>query len=164
MILFRFEDSCGVYYPFQKERNIPVECNSDESHTPGTVYKMILNCCWQRVRWEISEKCWPSKYPRKIHLCVPCHVLLITEMPPGHNPHQSPDYMGSLFRFMCVIHCGAYFEWKKAVDDVYLLMGSNWQTQACKVYEVDKIAIVGQNNRRPFWWIYFIFMKIMISQ
>merc|ERR1711990_394399 len=27
----RFEDSCGVYYPFQKERNIPVECNSDES-------------------------------------------------------------------------------------------------------------------------------------
>ena len=31
----RFEDSCGVYYPFQKERNIPVECNSDESHTPG---------------------------------------------------------------------------------------------------------------------------------
>ena len=35
MIPTRFEDSCGVYYPFQKERNIPVECNSDESHTPG---------------------------------------------------------------------------------------------------------------------------------
>ena len=33
--IIRFEDSCGVYYPFQKERNIPVECNSDESHTPG---------------------------------------------------------------------------------------------------------------------------------
>ena len=26
---------CGVYWPFQKERNTPVECNSDESHTPG---------------------------------------------------------------------------------------------------------------------------------
>ena len=37
----RFEDSCGVYYPFQKERNIPVECNSDESHTPG-VRTLIL--------------------------------------------------------------------------------------------------------------------------
>ena len=31
----RFEDRCGVYWPFQKERNTPVECNSDESHTPG---------------------------------------------------------------------------------------------------------------------------------
>ena len=35
--IIRFEDSCGVYYPFQKERNIPVECNSDESHTPGKI-------------------------------------------------------------------------------------------------------------------------------
>ena len=33
--MFRFDDSCGVYYPFQKDRNVPVECNSDESHTPG---------------------------------------------------------------------------------------------------------------------------------
>jgi len=38
----RFEDSCGVYYPFQKERNIPVECNSDESHTPGTFCVKIV--------------------------------------------------------------------------------------------------------------------------
>jgi len=26
----------GVYWPFEPERNVPVECNSDESHTPGT--------------------------------------------------------------------------------------------------------------------------------
>ena len=49
----RFEDRCGVYWPFQKERNTAVECNSDESHTPGTgcpiisdptlsIYKMII--------------------------------------------------------------------------------------------------------------------------
>ena len=31
----RFEDRCGVYWPFQEERNTAVECNSDESHTPG---------------------------------------------------------------------------------------------------------------------------------
>ncbi len=34
----RYEDNCGVYWPFEKDRmgNVPVECNSDESHTPGT--------------------------------------------------------------------------------------------------------------------------------
>ena len=32
----RYEDNCGVYWPFEPERNVPVECNSDESHTPGT--------------------------------------------------------------------------------------------------------------------------------
>ena len=37
----RFEDRCGVYWPFQKERNTAVECNSDESHTPGTIDTMI---------------------------------------------------------------------------------------------------------------------------
>merc|ERR1712242_304535 len=38
----RFEDRCGVYWPFQKERNTPVECNSDESHTPGTFCVKIV--------------------------------------------------------------------------------------------------------------------------
>ena len=33
------KDRCGVYWPFQEERNTAVECNSDESHTPG-----MLNC------------------------------------------------------------------------------------------------------------------------
>ena len=32
----RYEDNCGVYWPFEPDRNVPVECNSDESHTPGT--------------------------------------------------------------------------------------------------------------------------------
>merc|ERR1712141_197609 len=34
----RYEDNCGVYWPFEKDRmgNVPVECNRDESHTPGT--------------------------------------------------------------------------------------------------------------------------------
>jgi hypothetical protein len=25
-----------VYWPFLPDRNVPIECNSDESHTPGT--------------------------------------------------------------------------------------------------------------------------------
>ena len=32
----RYEDNCGVYWPFETDRNVPIECNSDESHTPGT--------------------------------------------------------------------------------------------------------------------------------
>ncbi len=32
----RYEDNCGVYWRFEPDRNVPVECNSDESHTPGT--------------------------------------------------------------------------------------------------------------------------------
>ena len=32
----RYEDNCGVYWPFLPDRNVPIECNSDESHTPGT--------------------------------------------------------------------------------------------------------------------------------
>merc|ERR1712203_9218 len=38
----RFEDRCGVYWPFQEDRNTPVECNSDESHTPGTFCVKIV--------------------------------------------------------------------------------------------------------------------------
>ena len=38
----RFEDKCGVYWPFQEERNIPVECNSDESHTPGINMSLVI--------------------------------------------------------------------------------------------------------------------------
>jgi len=30
------EDTCGAYKKFDKSRHIAVECNSDESHTPGT--------------------------------------------------------------------------------------------------------------------------------
>lgn len=41
-ILFRYDDNCGVYWPFLPERNVPVECNSDESHTPGTFCVKIV--------------------------------------------------------------------------------------------------------------------------
>ncbi|XP_076626538.1 UPAR/Ly6 domain-containing protein crok [Colletes latitarsis] len=30
------EDLCGAYQKFDKEKNIAIECNSEESHMPGT--------------------------------------------------------------------------------------------------------------------------------
>jgi hypothetical protein len=30
------EDNCGAYDTFEKQNHIAVDCNSDESHTPGT--------------------------------------------------------------------------------------------------------------------------------
>ncbi|XP_011706244.1 PREDICTED: uncharacterized protein LOC105461444 [Wasmannia auropunctata] len=30
------DDLCGAYTKFDKERNVPIECNSEESHMPGT--------------------------------------------------------------------------------------------------------------------------------
>lgn len=30
------EDNCGAYRRFDKDRNIAVECNSEESHMPGS--------------------------------------------------------------------------------------------------------------------------------
>ena len=31
-----------MYWPFEPERNVPVDCNSDESHTPGTFCVKIV--------------------------------------------------------------------------------------------------------------------------
>merc|ERR1712107_893021 len=57
----RFEDNCGVYWPFQTERNIPVECNSDESHTPGTFCVKILK---QGPRGFIWDGRWRQVFRR----------------------------------------------------------------------------------------------------
>merc|ERR1719331_3626142 len=59
----RFEDSCGVYYPFQKERNIPVECNSDESHTPGTF-------CVKIVKQGPRGFIWDGRWRQVIRRCA----------------------------------------------------------------------------------------------
>jgi len=59
----RFEDNCGVYWPFQTDRNIPVECNSDESHTPGTFCVKILK---QGPRGFI----WDGRWRQVIRRCA----------------------------------------------------------------------------------------------
>ncbi len=50
----RYEDNCGVYWPFEPERNVPIECNSDESHTPGTFCVKIVR---QGPRGFICKRC-----------------------------------------------------------------------------------------------------------
>merc|ERR1712141_555223 len=57
----RFEDRCGVYWPFQEERNTPVECNSDESHTPGTFCVKIVK---QGPRGFIWDGRWRQVFRR----------------------------------------------------------------------------------------------------
>ena len=56
----RYEDNCGVYWAFEPERNVPVECNSDESHTPGTFCVKIVKqgprgfiCKFYIIRYQI---------------------------------------------------------------------------------------------------------------
>jgi len=57
----RFEDRCGVYWPFQEERNTAVECNSDESHTPGTFCVKIVK---QGPRGFIWDGRWRQVFRR----------------------------------------------------------------------------------------------------
>merc|ERR1712117_214600 len=59
----RFEDNCGVYWPFDKNRNTAVECNSDESHGPGTFCVKILK---QGPRGFI----WDGRWRQVIRRCA----------------------------------------------------------------------------------------------
>lgn len=35
-------DKCGAYVRFNKTENIPIECNSDESHMPGSFCMKVV--------------------------------------------------------------------------------------------------------------------------
>eukprot|EP00092_Neocalanus_flemingeri_P027787 GFUD01030163.1.p1 GENE.GFUD01030163.1~~GFUD01030163.1.p1 ORF type:complete len:163 (+),score=31.03 GFUD01030163.1:86-574(+) len=59
----RFEDNCGVYWPFEEERNTPVECNSDESHTPGTF-------CVKIVKQGPRGFIWDGRWRQVIRRCA----------------------------------------------------------------------------------------------
>lgn len=36
-------DSCGAYQPFNRTQHIAIECNSDESHMPGSFCMKVVN-------------------------------------------------------------------------------------------------------------------------
>ena len=59
--MFRYEDSCGVYWPFEPERNVPVDCNSDESHTPGTFCVKIVKQGPRGFICKFGENCIMKK-------------------------------------------------------------------------------------------------------
>merc|ERR1711935_546237 len=61
----RYEDNCGVYWPFEKHRqgNVPIECNSDESHTPGTF-------CVKITRQGPRGFIWDGRWRQVIRRCA----------------------------------------------------------------------------------------------
>lgn len=57
------EDFCGAYKKFDKERNIAVDCNSEESKTPGT---FCLKLTQQSPRGFI----WDGRWRQVIRRCA----------------------------------------------------------------------------------------------
>lgn len=77
-------DKCGAYTKFNKTENIPVECNSDESHMPGSFCMKVvqqgprgficksLYLLW--CAWEINYnyfRGWPLETSHK-KVCIGC--------------------------------------------------------------------------------------------
>ncbi|KAF6213283.1 hypothetical protein GE061_011001 [Apolygus lucorum] len=56
-------DNCGAYSKFDKESNLPIECNSDESVTPGTFCMKITQ---QGPRGFI----WDGRWRQVIRRCA----------------------------------------------------------------------------------------------
>ncbi|KAI5713188.1 hypothetical protein M8J76_014662 [Diaphorina citri] len=57
------EDNCGAYSKFHKERHISVECNTEESHTPGSFCMKITQ---QGPRGFI----WDGRWRQVIRRCA----------------------------------------------------------------------------------------------
>lgn len=68
-------DSCGAYRRFNESEHIAIECNSDESHMPGSFCMKVVQqgprgfICkfqinrkshWNECEIEWSKKCWKS--------------------------------------------------------------------------------------------------------
>ncbi|XP_076549386.1 UPAR/Ly6 domain-containing protein crok [Osmia lignaria lignaria] len=57
------EDLCGAYNKFDKEKNIAIECNSEESHMPGTFCVKVTH---QSPRGFI----WDGRWRQVIRRCA----------------------------------------------------------------------------------------------
>ncbi|XP_050423844.1 uncharacterized protein LOC126835362 [Adelges cooleyi] len=55
-------DNCGAYEKFHKDRHIPVECTSDESHTPGTF-------CVKVTKQGLRGFIWDGRWRNVIRRC-----------------------------------------------------------------------------------------------
>ncbi|XP_058450111.1 uncharacterized protein LOC131429782 [Malaya genurostris] len=56
-------DNCGAYKPFNRTQNIPIECNSDESHMPGSFCMKVIQ---QGARGFI----WDGRWRQVIRRCA----------------------------------------------------------------------------------------------
>ncbi|BES91730.1 Hypothetical protein NTJ_04538 [Nesidiocoris tenuis] len=56
-------DNCGAYKKFDKESNLPIECNSDESVTPGTF-------CMKVTQQGPKGFIWDGRWRQVIRRCA----------------------------------------------------------------------------------------------
>ncbi|KAK7870511.1 hypothetical protein R5R35_002915 [Gryllus longicercus] len=57
------EDNCGAYSKFDKSRHIAIDCNSDESHTPGSF-------CMKIVQQSAKGFIWDGRWRQVIRRCA----------------------------------------------------------------------------------------------
>ncbi|KAF3422346.1 hypothetical protein E2986_10561 [Frieseomelitta varia] len=71
------EDLCGAYGKFDKEKNIAIECNSEESHMPGTFCVKITHqsprgfiCKFTSLKFLVTEQdlTYVNKFKYTVHL------------------------------------------------------------------------------------------------
>ncbi|KAG7197811.1 hypothetical protein KM043_001625 [Ampulex compressa] len=65
------EDICGAYEKFDKEKNVAIECNSEESHMPGT---FCLKVTKQGPRGFI----WDGRWRQVIRRCASVSTTGVT--------------------------------------------------------------------------------------
>ncbi|XP_054742632.1 uncharacterized protein LOC129247504 [Anastrepha obliqua] len=56
-------DSCGAYKPFNRTEHIPIECNTDESHMPGSF-------CMKVVQQGPRGFIWDGRWRQVIRRCA----------------------------------------------------------------------------------------------
>ncbi|XP_046492562.1 uncharacterized protein [Neodiprion pinetum] len=56
------EDNCGAYEEFDKQRNVPIECNSEESHMPGSF-------CVKKTQQGSKGFVWDGRWRQVIRQC-----------------------------------------------------------------------------------------------
>ncbi|XP_061388230.1 uncharacterized protein LOC133323306 [Musca vetustissima] len=56
-------DSCGAYKPFNRTEHIPIECNSEESHMPGSF-------CMKVVQQGPRGFIWDGRWRQVIRRCA----------------------------------------------------------------------------------------------
>ncbi|XP_071442606.1 UPAR/Ly6 domain-containing protein crok-like [Hetaerina americana] len=57
------EDNCGAYSTFRKDQHISIDCNSDESHTPGSF-------CMKVIQQSPIGFVWDGRWRQVIRRCA----------------------------------------------------------------------------------------------
>ncbi|XP_055836475.1 uncharacterized protein LOC129905112 [Episyrphus balteatus] len=77
-------DSCGAYKQFNKTEHIPIECNSDESHMPGSF-------CMKVVQQGPRGFIWDGRWRQVIRRCASVSDTGVTGVC-NWGVHENGDY------------------------------------------------------------------------